>query len=215
MSVAVASAAAAITPAAAAATAATTAAAVAAATTAAAITSAAATTAAAAAIAAAAATVAAAAVAAATTVATATPATTEAAAAAAATVTAALLSYSNVCIDGLVCWDARLACKYGTCKSNGEHIRMAAQCVGAVKEPIPEPVHSGGRCKHCSHDGHRDQRDKMLGDAHQGRGAAGAGHIDGLGAAIVTALDIELDLLSLTQAAVAVGLDAGLQVETL
>ena len=51
----------------------------------------------------------------------------------------------------------------------------------------------------------------MLGGAHQGRGAARAGHIDGLGAAVVTALDIELDLLSLTQAAVAIGLDAGLQ----
>lgn len=42
-------------------------------------------------------------------------------------------------------------------------------------------------------------------------GASGAGHGHGLGAAIVAGLDVELDLLTLAQATVAVGLDAGLR----
>jgi hypothetical protein len=47
--------------------------------------------------------------------------------------------------------------------------------------------------------------------SHQRGSAAGACHMDGLGATIIAGLDIELNLLSLAQAAVAVGLDAGLQ----
>lgn len=48
-----------------------------------------------------------------------------------------------------------------------------------------------------------------------GGSATGASHGNGLGAAIVAGLDVELDLLTLAQAAVAVGLDAGLrQTET-
>ncbi len=48
-------------------------------------------------------------------------------------------------------------------------------------------------------------------EANLGRGAVGAGHVDGLGAAVVAGLDVELDVLTLAQAAVAVGLDAGLR----
>ncbi len=48
-------------------------------------------------------------------------------------------------------------------------------------------------------------------EGYLGRGAVGAGHVDGLGAAIVAGLDVELDVLTLAQAAVAVGLDAGLR----
>jgi hypothetical protein len=43
-----------------------------------------------------------------------------------------------------------------------------------------------------------------------GRGAAGAGHLDGLGAPVVGGLNDELDLLALGERAEAVGLDRGL-----
>lgn len=48
-------------------------------------------------------------------------------------------------------------------------------------------------------------------EVYLGGSATGASHSHGLGAAIIAGLDVELDLLTLAQAAVAVGLDAGLQ----
>ena len=57
----------------------------------------------------------------------------------------------------------------------------------------------------------RQEQERAQCAVHLRRGAVGAGHVDGLGAAVVAGLDVELDLLTLAQAAVAVGLDAGLR----